>query len=270
MKSWERRLWAEVREFRTINSDIQALQTHLWDKQNEITIPDFILDEQMREEATQLITYAEKYETFDIRNTNLLPTPANRGPDFDERLREAMDVDALIEESAQELKDYANKRIPLPKRDLSEKDNDLIQKMSKLAAAVEVQPPPLLGVDINEEWVIENTLRKELPTEKRILVDEIYKMLVFNNEDPQTFTVEFWADHFKIPAAALRNIVNYIAFPVCDPTTKKVTKILQFIDSEMIQKAQQGLLPEDITRDEYLTYLEADYSQRMVEQHGEE
>jgi hypothetical protein len=151
MKSWERRLWAEVRELRTINSDIQALQTHLWDKQNEITIPDFILDEQMREEATQLITYAEKYETFDIRNTNLLPTPANRGPDFDERLREAMDVDALIEESAQELKDYANKRIPLPKRDLSEKDNDLIQKMSKLAAAVEVQPPPLLGVDVSPD-----------------------------------------------------------------------------------------------------------------------
>jgi len=54
-----------------------------------------------------------------MRNTNLLPTPANRGPDFDERLREAMDVDALIEESAQELKDYANKRIPLPSRDLS-------------------------------------------------------------------------------------------------------------------------------------------------------
>jgi hypothetical protein len=37
---------------------------------------------------------------------------------------------------------------------------------------------------VNEEWIIEDTLRKELPTEKRILIDEIYKMLLFNNEDP--------------------------------------------------------------------------------------
>lgn len=86
--------------------------------------------------------------------------------------------------------------------------------------------------------MIEDTLRKELPTEKRLLCDEVYKMLLFNNEDPQTFTVEFWADYFKIPAAALRNIVNYVAYPLCDPVTKQVTKTLYFIDSEMIIKAQ--------------------------------
>ncbi len=27
-----------------------------------------------------------------------MPIPANRGPDFEERLRQAMDVDAMIEE----------------------------------------------------------------------------------------------------------------------------------------------------------------------------
>lgn len=52
-----------------------------------------------------------------------------------------MDVDQMIEESAQELKDYANKRIPLPKRDLSEKDNDLLSKMTLLAQAVKVEEP---------------------------------------------------------------------------------------------------------------------------------
>jgi len=35
-----------------------------------------------------------------MRDTKLLPTPANRGPDFDERLREAMDVDQMILDSA--------------------------------------------------------------------------------------------------------------------------------------------------------------------------
>jgi hypothetical protein len=35
-----------------------------------------------------------------MRDTKLLPTPANRGPDFEERLREAMDVDQMISETA--------------------------------------------------------------------------------------------------------------------------------------------------------------------------
>jgi hypothetical protein len=148
-----------------------------------------------------------------------------------------MDVDQMMAESAQELKDYANQRIPLPERDLSQKDNDLLKKMALLASVVEVDTPPVIGHDINEEWIIEDSLRRELPTEKRILIDEVYKMLLFNNEDPQTFTVQFWADYFKIPAASIRNIVNYVAYPVTDPTTKQVIKVMTFIDSEMIQKA---------------------------------
>lgn len=44
----------------------------------------------------------------------------------------------MISETAQELKDYANKRIPLPKKDLSVKDNDLLKKVSLIAQAVEV------------------------------------------------------------------------------------------------------------------------------------
>lgn len=93
MKPWERRMNSEIRELRQINDDIRALQAHLWEKSKEIVIPQFFLSEEMREEATQLLTFAEKYQTFDMRDTKLLPTPANRGKDFEERLREAMDVD---------------------------------------------------------------------------------------------------------------------------------------------------------------------------------
>ena len=63
----------------------------------------------------------------------MLPIPRNREAGFDERLRESMDVDALIEESNQELKDYANQRIPLPKKDLDTKDTDLLSKMNLIA-----------------------------------------------------------------------------------------------------------------------------------------
>ena len=64
-------------------------------------------------------------------------------------------------------------------------------------------------------------------------MDEIYKVLYFNNANPETYTVSFWADHFNISPAALRNIVNYVAYPVTDPDTKQVTKVLYFIDSEL-------------------------------------
>ena len=165
MKDWEKRMWAEIRELRMINDDIKALQTHLNEKHREMNIPTFIMDPNMREEARQLLVHADKYMSVDIRDTKLLPTPANRGPDFEERLREAMDVDAMIEESNAELKEYANKRIPLPERDLSQKDTDLLSKVNLIAQAVEVPNPPVYGIDINEEWTIENSLRRELPGE---------------------------------------------------------------------------------------------------------
>lgn len=99
-KDWEKRLWAEMEELRMIESDIKALQIHIKEKENEIVIPDFIQDPLLREEAYQRLSYIQKYLTVDIRDTALIPTKAYKGPDFDERLREAFDIDAHIEESA--------------------------------------------------------------------------------------------------------------------------------------------------------------------------
>ena len=48
-----------------------------------------------------MLVFAEKYETVNILDTLLIPTPAYRGPDFEERLREVVDVDALIEKDKQ-------------------------------------------------------------------------------------------------------------------------------------------------------------------------
>ena len=117
--------------------------------------------------------------------------------------------------------------------------------------------------------MIEDTLRATLPTEKRILVDEIFKILYFNNADPETYTISFWSDHFKITPAALRNILNYVAYPLTDPDTKQVTKVLYFIDSEL-QRQQQELLSAGISRDKFLKYLEADYSKRVAEEYSGE
>jgi len=57
----------------------------------------------------------------------------------------------------------------------------LLKKVNLIAQAVEVDKTPYLGRDIDEDWVVEDSLRRELPQEHRILVDEIYKILYFNN-----------------------------------------------------------------------------------------
>lgn len=55
-----------------------------------------------------------------------------------------------------------------------------------------------------------------MPLEKRILVDEMYKILVYNNMDPETYNIAFWSEYFKISPAVIRNIMNYVAYPVYD------------------------------------------------------
>jgi hypothetical protein len=37
----------------------------------------------------------------------------------------------------------------LPAKSLSEKDNDLLKKVNLIASAVEVEPHPLIGVDVS-------------------------------------------------------------------------------------------------------------------------
>lgn len=50
------------------------------------------------------------------------------------------------------MKDMANQRIPIPSRNLSEKDTDLVSKMATVARAVHVDEPPIFGIDLNEEY----------------------------------------------------------------------------------------------------------------------
>ena len=148
-KDWEKRLMSEITELRMIDTDIKALRTHLNEKPDEISVPKWIMDETIREEARQLLTYAQKYQTVDFRDTPLIPTPRIKGPDFDERLREYIDIDAHIEDSQNELKAYANARLPLPAKDLNQKDMDLLSKVNLIAQAVEVDEVPLFGRDVS-------------------------------------------------------------------------------------------------------------------------
>ena len=133
MKDWESRMMSEIKELRIIQEDILALQDHIRIRRNEVYVPEWIMDPQLRQEAYQLLTFADKYQTVDINDTKLIPTPLYKGPDFEERLREVIDVDEMVAKENEELKDFANKRIPLPSKKISDKDTDLVSKMAMLA-----------------------------------------------------------------------------------------------------------------------------------------
>jgi len=62
----------------------------------------------LREECYQILSYDAKFRTLDIRDTILIPIPRKLEPTFDERLRQAIDVDRMISDSQAELADYAN------------------------------------------------------------------------------------------------------------------------------------------------------------------
>lgn len=97
MKDWERRMIAEIRELRLISEDIQALREHVKGEMRKPRVPDFIEDPRLRQEVMQLLNYTLKFQTVDINQTPLIPLPSFRGPDFEERLREVVDVDELVE-----------------------------------------------------------------------------------------------------------------------------------------------------------------------------
>jgi len=65
----------------------------------------------------------------------------------------------------------------------------------------------------------------------------------------------------------LRNILNYVAYPVIDIKSKEVVNILYFIDPDVMKMRKQIV---DLDRESYLHYLEEDYKQRWVEEHGDE
>lgn len=51
MKDWERRMMSEIKELRIIQEDILALQDHIRIRNNEVYVPDWIMDPQLRQEA---------------------------------------------------------------------------------------------------------------------------------------------------------------------------------------------------------------------------
>lgn len=261
---WENAFMQDVQELRTIKEDIRALTAKFMDPTNKpIVLPNWIHTDRMKDKYISDVKYINKYCTIDIRDTVLIPPPPNTGPSFEERLRIATGdkLDEFLDRDNQQFIKDANARKPITLKDINEKDESLIQRMNIVAQAVEVEDPPLSAPDQDQLY---NTMREGIQgissQDHRILIDEVYKVLYLNNEDPETYNVQFWAKHFKIEPAAIRNIFNYLAYPITDPMNKDIKRILFFIDIDMVKHREKLT---DLTREDYIAYLEEDYYRRL-------
>lgn len=150
-----------------------------------------------------------------------------------------------------------NSGLALKGRDLNAKDPELIRQVGIVSQAVQVEKSPMqnkiakydLPLDYLEEGLLGQT-----PTDGRILIEEYYKVLYLNNEDPEKYNFAYWEKYFNVSKVTLRNIFNYIFFPLPDEKNpNEVGKILYFKDVEFEKRRK---MISEMTGDEYKEYLE--------------
>ncbi len=149
-----------------------------------------------------------------------------------------------------------NSGLPIKGRDMNVKDPELLRQINIVSRAVKVEEPfPLkvaqyeLPLDYLEEGMLGNT-----PTDGRILIEEYYKVLYLNNDDPEKYNFTYWEKYFNVNKVTLRNIFNYVFFPMPDeknPT--EVGKILYFKDIDFEKRRK---LISEMSQEEYKEYLE--------------
>jgi hypothetical protein len=141
-------------------------------------------------------------------------------------------------------------------KSFTDKDTELISNVNKIAGAVKVHKFTDLKVIKTELPLdyLEEGMMGHLPLEGRMLIDEYYKALFLNDDNPEAYNINYWENYFKISSQTLRNIFNYVFFPIPDPKNpSEVAKILYFKDFDL---ANRRKLISDMSSEEYKEYLE--------------
>jgi hypothetical protein len=193
--------------------------------------------------------HALKYETVNINDTLLVPH-AILGESFEERLKKIQGYDveelkrqciiSLVNLAAQEYNFIANQNRPIPRKDPDTKDMDIINRVNVVSQALKIEPPKLYTSNLQYELpadYLEETLLGDMPTLGRILVEEYFRTLHLNSEDTEKYNFSYWEKYFKVDKQVLRNIFNYVYFPIPDDLNKEeVSKVLQFQDIEYAKR----------------------------------
>ncbi len=264
----EKLMLEELKEFDLIEKEIMTLQQAVYTREPDLTLP-FPMDEAYKKQYIAALEHIRKFKTIDMRDTAFIPYELPE-ESFMDRLRNLPDVD--IDEEIKKCKQIKyiiilylanehilkiiNSGLPVKGRDLNAKDPELIRQVNIVARAVKVEDPvqhKIAKYDLPLDFLEEGMLG-ETPTDGRILIEEYYKVLYLNNEDPEKYNFAYWEKYFNVNKVTLRNIFNYIFFPLPDEKNpNEVGKILYFKDIDF--EKRRNMIAE-MTSDEYKEYLE--------------
>ncbi len=216
----------------------------------ELQIPKFIqesdnprLKEFFIERFNQIVA-----PSFDIKDSILVPEAkrVSRESMLDKILveRKKDDLDALIEESKKEFALKFGGEEPIPGPDRVNKDEKMVKKLNLMVDVMHEMPE--FEEEQQRRAVVESREMSLLPGEEMISLDQISKIIYLNNRDHKKYDLAFWAQHYNIYPNKLRNIFNYIAYPVIDDNME-VTQVLRFVYSlEQSTQPAQTLVSDDI------------------------
>ena len=85
---------------------------------------------------------------------------------------------------------------------------------------------------MNERRSLPKTFATELDHLKsqdgKILITELSKALFLNSQDAKKYTLEYFARYFNIEPRLLRNVFNYVSYPIVDENTGDIVQMLRF------------------------------------------
>ena len=132
--------------------------------------------------------------------------------------------------------------------DPDEKDEEMIKKTSimgeilnRISDDIQTEQLKKLGgynlesiEDKNETSlrlfdVLDNSKK---PVTGKIHREEMSRVFYLNNQDPEKYTVAFFAEYFGIDIKSMRALVNSMSFPVVNVKTGEIDSVYRFYDVE--------------------------------------
>lgn len=174
-----------------------------------------------------------------------------------EKLAKNKDTDylQLVKNYEEELKEYANKRMP-PPISLTTKNDETIKRIELFSKEI---PSNKIDESNRNRYIkaFNDSLYKEeeeLPTQKSIQVEDFIKILYLNNKDPDKYNMKYWSSFYEVDLNTLRNLLNFVAYPVYKKDCpNEIAEVYSFIDKDPLKK--QKLIGE-MNPEEYQIYVE--------------
>lgn len=221
----------------------------------------FPISEELRSIIDERIKFINDYRTFDMVDTTIIPPLAQKQPEILDVLRSNpnFDIDELIEKDRAEYRTIINSGLPISDSTKNEKNRDVIRKVNLISEALDdyIIRPNFSNVPNSGAFALDDIEEKfngSLPAEGRIHVDEYYKSLFMNEQDSKKYDFDFWNDYYRIKPETLRNVFNYVFFPVQDLNNPcKINRVLYFKDAEYEERRK---LLSSMSSEEYKEYLD--------------